>query len=232
MIIPKRTFDASLFMETSVLRETSLPSRDSQQILLRMLPRQVPGWGVQYRSSHSLHNTLKHLVLKGLYQDLNKRENQLLQLLGAGVNSLWFELIKQLFQLSEKENQWKKIWYPEVLKFEEFSLLEPYGRFLQSFEPRLTVSKFWVEPVRLPPKRYIGKGHNDGGSLGSGPSWKELMSPDEEEILEGEVERLREIFGVFHQRINRHSSLDPSTSDGIPNRRAQKRAKRVKKEDK
>lgn len=207
MKLNKREFDASLFFDTSVLRESPLPSRDSQKILIRMLPRQLPGWGIEWRSSHKIHDTLKHLVLKGLWEDLNKREKQILMVLSTGVNEYWFTLIKQLLQLIESERTDLKYFYAIALQEEQISLLEPHLRFLRSFEPQIRVIKFWVEPTKVPPKRYIGKGHNDQGSLGSALSWKEMMSSDEGELVESEITRLNLLWLRFQEAEPKLSRL-------------------------
>lgn len=73
-----------------------------------------------------------------------------------------------------------------------------------SFCPEMFVFKMWTLQTMLPPKRYIGIGYNDHGTLSTAPSWKDQLTSDGEEIPRLSVLHfsLKQLFGLPLYRIS------------------------------
>jgi len=142
-------------------------------------PRSASGWFVSFRSSHSSRNTLRHLLLKFLFQELNKNEMVVIQMIAVRLPDEEYSILEKILSNPIKV----KVHLDRVLRaisdYNYFELSDP-GRYFWSFEPRMVVEKHWIEEKRIPPKRYIGVGYSDHGTLSTAPSWKEQLTEDGE----------------------------------------------------
>lgn len=166
--------------DPAALREASPSSGGGCSVLLRMTPADLPGWTVEVLSSHSKELTLRHLLFKMLLEELNQREEGVLQILLLQLPDLLYEFVSKLFQLRSNRTMVRK--YVEVVHlYIHSSLLEEYPTksLLKSWNPEIRIQKRWTEKVLLPPKRFIGRGHNDGRSKHSAPSWMEMQLPED-----------------------------------------------------
>lgn len=196
----------------------SLYRGSAENTLWVVTPINLPGWSILFRCSHSRNLTLLHLTLKMLLEDLNKNEKFVMTMLTIGLREPEYQVLELILSNYSKI----KVLRSEILdecRHSSFLGIEDPLRQLRSFEPRLEISKMWTERAKLAPKRYIGVGYTDHGSISSTPSWKEQM------IEDGEVRprlgvllfSLRRIFGL-------PLSLAPS-SRGVARLKSSKRTK-------
>lgn len=198
--IPKLEFDASLRMDTSILEESSSPSGENPRILLIRMPLRRPGWGIVLKSSHRKVDTLKHLIYRMMWEELRKREWILLQELSLSLGEFLFKIILNYSKFKNNQRRGEiAIQLATALSIEFPHFFKNSARIAHSFEPEITVTKFWVKKRNLPPKSFIGKGHNDSGSRGSALAWQEQMILDEGEESESDLERLNTLLRRFRR---------------------------------
>lgn len=201
MIIPRYKFQLALKGETKSLPEAAFPlsGESANKVLWIVTPRVLPGWTIVYRSTHSWKHTLRHLLLKFLFQELNKNEMVVIQMLAVKLTDEDYEILEMILS----NHLSKKVLLARVLQLlSDYNYLEtvqPAREFL-SFEPRMEIQKVWTQEKRIPPKRYIGVGYNDHGTLSTAPSWKDQLSED------GEVSTRASLL-KFHLKMIFDSSL-------------------------
>lgn len=57
-------------------------------------------------------------------------------------------------------------------------IIDPWREF-RRFEPKMSIVKVWTEAAKLLPKRYIGVGYKDHGTLSTAPSWKDQQTEED-----------------------------------------------------
>ena len=166
----------------------SLPVADSsseetadKRILWVVSPARRPGWTIVFSSTYSRRKTLRHLVLKFLLQTLSHFERQVLTQLAIDLPEDEYEILEVI--LLAKNNNSLTLHRQKIIDLLiEYKFLEISDprRELPSYEPELLIRRVWTEKTQLVPKRYIGIGYNDHGTLSSAPSWKEQQTEDGE----------------------------------------------------
>lgn len=165
----------------------SLPVADSSneetadRVLWIETPVRRPGWTIVFSSSFSKKKTLRHLVLKLLLQDLNKNEKHVFTQLIIQLPDDEFKIL-EIILLTKNNNSLlnhRQKFCDLLVEHKFLGIVDPY-RELPSYEPELLIQKVWTEKTQLAPKRYIGIGYNDHGTLSSAPSWKEQQTEDGE----------------------------------------------------
>jgi hypothetical protein len=166
----------------TLIPEGPRPTRTlSPQLLFSKYPSRLPGWVVDVHSSHTWKRTFQHLATKALIQTPRKVEVEFLRILAGERSSFLFEFMKRMNPLLELEDYEKKLLFlhkTQVL-FPDF-LPQDVKRFIHSFEPKIVLQKWWLDKKQLPPKRFVGIGYNDQGTLGTS-SWKSWWTPDEDD---------------------------------------------------
>lgn len=192
---------------------------ETQKILLVITPQSLPGWSIIAASSHSRRKTLWWLIARCLFQEASDKEKAILRLLTVGDPEFVHEIVD--FIISTKSGRTRiraanllVVLFPELTE-----------RFLVSFRPTVRLQKVWTEIRKLPPKRFVGMGYNDHGTLASTPSWKEQMltgleSPDV-------IERVRFILRLSLDRFSPPSLVGLNSSD--PGHQAEESQERTKR---
>jgi len=165
----------------------SLPVAESpfgetaERVLWTVSPIRRPGWTILFISTKSRKLTLKHLLLKLLLEDLNKNEKHVLTHLLIDLPDEDYQIVEFILLARNKDTfldlRWKIC---EILSEHKFLEIEDPLRELRSYEPELTIQRVWTDRTQIAPKRYIGVGYNDHGTLSSSPSWKEQQTEDGE----------------------------------------------------
>jgi hypothetical protein len=185
-ILQSKHWDQALRGETKFLRELPPPSGDGNpRSIISLYPKTSEGWVVELRSSHTFRKTIQWLILYFLLApSVEKRVGDVLKILGASGSESLFQLTKLCFELRKKDEKTRRK-YLHRISFGQPGVLPPDGeRYLHSFRLRMSLSRWWKSKQRLPPKRYVGIGYTDQGSLGSGPSWKAQVTSDEDVLPE------------------------------------------------
>ena len=165
----------------------SLPVADSSyeetadRVLWVVTPVRRPGWTIVFLSTFSKKKTLRHLVLKLLLQDLNENEKQVLTQLAIQLPEDEYKIL-EIILLSKNNNSLllhRQKFCDLLVEHKFLGIVDP-ERELPSYLPELLIQRVWTEKTQLAPKRYIGIGYNDHGSLSSAPSWKEQQTEDGE----------------------------------------------------
>jgi hypothetical protein len=177
-------------------REVNAPTKGvDPRLLINIYPRHLPGRVINIRASHKFKKLFGWIICKGTLQKLSKLEREFLQVIILDTPERYYEWSKILLRIQDQpqfkrwdflDNSW--ILFPDLVPREPI-------RFLRSFEPALEFSWFWFDPKKPPPKRYMGVGYTDQGTLGSGLSWKSQILPEEEEYsdLKSRIQVLRKI---------------------------------------
>jgi len=175
---------------SDISTKDSFPS-ETQNILLVITPQHLPGWSIIATSSHSRRKTQWWQVARCLFQEASLQEKTVLRLLTVGDPEHVHEIVD--FATSTVSGRVRvqaanllAVLFPELTE-----------RFLASFQPRIKIFRFWTEIKRIPPKRFVGVGYNDHGSLASTPSWKEQMLSDPEQS--DVIERVRFILSLVNR---------------------------------
>lgn len=197
----------------------SFPS-ETQNILLVITPQRLPGWSIIATSSHSRRKTLWWLIARCLFQNASPQEKDVLRLLTVGDPEVVHEIVD--YATSTVPGR-QRVHTANLLSIEFPQCTE---RFLCSFQPSLRVRRLWTEVKKLPPKRFVGVGYNDHGSLSSTPSWKEQMLSDPEDT--DVTERVRFLLTL---RYDRFSSV-PGRSSTRPHSQADESKVGTKRKDK
>lgn len=166
-------------------KASNIPTRDSfpsetQNILLVITPNNLPGWSIIATSSHSRRKTVWWLIARCLFQEPTSNEVAILKLLTVGDSEAVHEIVD--FATSTKSGK-QRVRAANLL---ELLFPEVSERFLASFRPKAYIFRYWTEVKRIPPKRFVGVGYKDHGSLSTTPSWKEqmLFDPEQSDVTE------------------------------------------------
>lgn len=181
MRIPRLEFQLANKGITKSLEESefSLTGESADRVLWITTPRQLPGWTIIYRSSHSKELTLKHLILKYIIQELNLNELLVFRMLLIDLNDEDYSTIELILSNHSKVKINLIAILDLISEYKFLELGEPL-RFYNSFRPSMVINKLWSLIKKLPPKRYIGVGYKDHGTLSTAPSWKEQYVSDGE----------------------------------------------------
>lgn len=182
----------------------SLSGELANRVLWVVTPRRLPGWTIVFRSTHPWLSTLRHLLLKFLYMELNQNEIVVIQMLCVKLTDEDYEVIELILSDHSKTKQNLARVLHLVSEYNFLGLRDPVREFW-SFEPRLEIQKVWTEIQKIPPKRFIGVGYNDHGTLSTAPSWKEQLTDD------GEVTHPANLL-KFHLEYLLGSSLSRNSS--------------------
>lgn len=148
-----------------------------------------PQWKVYLRGSHTRRSSIHWLFSK---LSLGMQLNQTEILIGFVLVETDLEGILFSDLLKRRRNQDTSLSTPFVQNQRTLPFLIQCSRIIGGYRPSVIYSKSW-SPVRLPPKKVIGVGYKDHGSLGSGPSWKDQILPAEEENPKAEDNFLMEL---------------------------------------
>lgn len=178
MIIPKKETTLAVNGLTKSLLVAELPIGESaDRILWVITPLRLPGWSILFKCSHTKKMTIQHLVLKLLLQKINYNEKIVLLQLLVGLSEPEYEVIELILTNQDKISKLRSE-VLQLLSFHGFLEIEDPVRQFPSFTPEVTIFKVWTQKAKIAPKRYIGVGYNDHGTLSSGPSWKEQLTTD------------------------------------------------------
>lgn len=181
MRIPRIDFDLVLKRDLASVKEKPSFQKVSSKTLFIITPSQLPSWSVVCQSSHSKKDSIRWLICKDGLLGLNKNERTLLQISSSDAPESVYLLIKTLSRF-EKNVKLKKVLLEGLIEQGwNFLPLDPKS-YIRTYEPQVEFFKIWTTPKRFPPRSYIGKGHNDTGSLSGTLAWQEVQSYTEEEI--------------------------------------------------
>jgi len=141
------------------------------------------------RSTHDYVSVFEWIVCrKLLLQRVSRAEKNLFYLLGTKRD--------ELHSIATQAVRFEKLVYGENLtstlermKF-QLSFYQP-KRKVNSFKPLFTAHKEYIVQ-RVEPKRFVGVGYKDQGSISTSPSWKEQVISDGEEPLQ-KIEKLADL---------------------------------------
>lgn len=137
-----------------------------------------PQWIVNLRSSHSKKVLIRWILSKLILGYTLSRGEELI-FLGSVESDMSADVFVHFLQKKRKTGS-KDGSQPLLPMIEEtLPLLIQCSRILAGYTPSVIYLKDW-RPVKLPPKKVIGLGYTDHGTLGSGPSWKEQILEEEE----------------------------------------------------
>lgn len=101
-----------------------------------------------------------------------------MQILSLDLPDPEFEIFdKILSNLSRIQFCEKKI-LEQFIHHSFLGIVDPWREF-RRFEPKMSIVKVWTEVAKLPPKRYIGVGYKDHGTLSTAPSWKDQQTEED-----------------------------------------------------
>jgi hypothetical protein len=169
----------------------------TERILWTVTPIRLPGWSVIYQSTHTREQTLKHLLLKLILQEINKNEAEVLTMLVVALHPSDYEIMLLILSNQNKIQGLRSVLQQWLDDYHFLGIVDSKREF-KSFCPEMFIFKMWTLEARLPPKRYIGIGYNDHGTLSTAPSWKDQLTDDGEVTPELSVMRisLEQIFGL------------------------------------
>jgi len=118
---------------------------------------------------------MQWLLCKECTIGLNKNERILLQLSALDASPEIYKFIKVISHFHNNIKFRREV--IELLIDAKWPLIpkQPY-RYIRTFEPKLSITKVWLEKKKFPPKGYIGVGHNDSGSRSGSLAWQEIQS--------------------------------------------------------
>jgi hypothetical protein len=129
-----------------------------------------------------------------------------------------YEVIELIFSDHSKSKQnLARILYL-VTEYNFLELRDPFREYW-SFEPKMEIQKVWTDIQKIPPKRFIGVGYNDHGTLSTAPSWKDQLSDD------GEVSHPANLLKFHLEYLLRSPLSRNSSSKGSFRLTSSKRAK-------
>jgi len=170
---------------------TSVLSRQKEKILTIIFPRQLPGWRIEVRLSHTKYKFAHWLITKAIFQKTSKREGEILRILGSQLPDGYYILIKFILssEFSSESSNRRQQTIPIIQKnFPSFPRIS--RDYLLSFHPREEICKVWTKRKSLKPIRFVGVGYNDHGHLSSLPSWKDQILYTDNSDLNVEVHNL------------------------------------------
>jgi hypothetical protein len=176
LIIPRKQTSLAISGVTKSLTVVEHPSGwTTERILWIVTPRRLPGWSILFQSTHTRESTLKHLLLKLILQRINKNEAQVLTMLVVALPEEQYEIL-ELILSNQQQIQNVQTRLLDLLSEYEFLGIKDPRREFHSYVPEMFIFKMWTLETRVPPKRYIGVGYNDHGTLSTAPSWKDQQT--------------------------------------------------------
>jgi len=176
VIIPRKQASLAFNGDTKSLDVVDHPSGwTTERILWIVSPRRLPGWSILFQSTHTREVTLKHLLLKLLLQRINKNEAQVLTMLVIALPEELYRIFELILSNQSKINEVRQKVLDLLSEYEFLGIRDPRREFL-SFVPEMYIFKMWTLETRVPPKRYIGVGYNDHGTLSTALSWKDQQT--------------------------------------------------------
>lgn len=86
-----------------------------------------------------------------------------------------YEIVELILSNQSKIQKVQQRLLQLLVEYEFLGIKDPVREFL-SYVPEMYVFKMWTLETRVPPKRYIGVGYNDHGTLSTAPSWKDQQT--------------------------------------------------------
>lgn len=204
MIIPKKETTLAVKGISKSLTVVEHPSGwSTERILWTVTPVRLPGWSIIFQSTHTRKLTLRHLLLKLILLRINKNEAVVLTNLVVALPQEDYEIFELILSNQNKIQELQKELLQLICEHNFLGITDP-KRDYWSFCPEMFVFKMWTLQTMLPPKRYIGIGYNDHGTLSTAPSWKDQLTSDGEEIPRLSVLHfsLKQLFGLPLYRIS------------------------------
>ena len=196
MIIPRRQAETAFSGISKFLTVVEQPSGwTTERILWSVTPVRLPGWSIIFQSTHTREQTLRHLLLKLILQRLNKNEVTVLSMLVVAETPKNYEVLLLILSNQQKILKFREPLLQLLAEHNFLGIASVPERGFRSYMPEMFIFKMWTLAAKLSPKRYIGIGYNDHGTLSTAPSWKDQLTDDEEETprlsdLQFSLERL------------------------------------------
>lgn len=180
----------------------------SERVLSWVSPRELPGLGVLLSSSHTKEQTSQHLIAKWLHFGfLRKNERFVSQLLSAVLPDYKGEFQKFILSNEIRRSSDRRELHRQLLRWNLSFVPKDPKRYLFTFEPELILSRVWLDRKRFPPKKFVGIGYTDQGTLSTSPAWQDQVLWNREE--ESLVDELKIILSQFKVQLpSRGSNLD------------------------
>lgn len=176
MIIPRKQTSLAINGDTKSLKVVEHPSGwTTERILWIVTPLRLPGWSILFQSTHTRESTLKHLLLKLLLQRINKNESQVFTMLVVALPEEQYEILELILSNQSKIQKVLTRLLQLLVQYKFLGITDPEREF-KSYVPEMFIFKMWTLETRVPPKRYIGVGYNDHGTLSTAPSWKDQQT--------------------------------------------------------
>lgn len=153
----------------------------TERILWTVTPIRLPGWSIIFQSTHTRELTLRHLLLKLILQRINKNEAKVITMLVVAEPPETYEILLLILSNQQKIQNVRNALLQQLVEHQFLGITDPKRDF-NSFCPEMFLFKMWTLETRIPPKRYIGVGYNDHGTLSTAPSWKDQLTDSAEEI--------------------------------------------------
>lgn len=181
MRIPKKEVELAINGISKSLTVVEHPSGwTTERILWTVTPVRLPGWSIIFQSTHTRELTLRHLLLKLIFDRINKNEAKVLTMLVVAEPPETYDILMLILSNQQRIiNVREKLL--QLMSSNQFLGITDPRRDYRSYSPQMFVFKMWTAETRIPPKRYIGIGYNDHGTLSTAPSWKDQLTDDGEE---------------------------------------------------
>lgn len=185
---------------TSLPELVSLARITSERILAWVSPKELPGLGVLIHSTHTKEKTSQHLIAKWLHFGfLRKNERFAAQLLSVVLPDYKGEFQKFILSNEIRRSPDRQDLHRQLYEWNQSLVPKDPKRYLFTFEPELNLSRVWMDRKRFPPKKFIGIGYSDQGTLSTRPAWQaQVLWNREEESL---VEELKIILSQFRIQL-------------------------------
>lgn len=153
----------------------------TERILWTQTPVRLPGWSIIFQSTHTREKTLRHLLLKLILERINKHEAIVLTNLVVAESEERYEILELILSNQNKIQNVRQKLLHQLSEHNFLGVSDPI-RDYKSYRPEMFIFKMWTAETRIPPKRYVGVGYNDHGTLSTAPSWKDQLTDDGEEF--------------------------------------------------
>lgn len=170
----------------------------SERILGRVTPPTIPGVGILLHLTHTKEKVAQHLIAKWLvFGFLRKNERFVSQLLSVDLPIAMSEIQRFILSNEIRRSADRRALHRELLEFDPTLTPKSPKTYLFTFEPELLIHTVYVDKKRFPPKRFVGVGYTDQGTLSTGPAWQDQVRWDiEEECLVDELKILLSHFSL------------------------------------
>lgn len=115
-----------------------------------------------------------------ILQRINKNEAQVLTMLVVAETPNTYDCLELILLNQNKIIKVRENLLKLLVEHKFLGITDPWRNF-NSYRPEMFIFKMWTQEARIPPKRYIGVGYNDHGTLSTAPSWKDQLTDDEDE---------------------------------------------------